>query len=220
MWVNLYAHVSRISTQKPRVTILAAIVSQAKNGENGAFQEVLPVRRSHIRTVTLRAWSCSPHETGFGRCTDSILCRSKKTARKMGTCLGTQPSRTDPYQRPRAIARCSGPVSLDHLPRINQGREVQADNIHLQFDSIVVLNHGSNEELVYSPKESSLHVLPALVFPDGKELLAAGLRNNALSIEVIRISLVAHEAVDLGEISGNFDPAWGEREKPSYSARP
>ena len=99
-------------------------------------------------------------------------------------------------------------------------RSRPADNIHLQFDSIVVLNHGSNEELVYSPKESSLHVLPALVFPDGKELLAAGLRNNALSIEVIRISLVAHEAVDLGEISGNFDPAWGEREKPSYSARP
>ena len=69
---------------------------------------------------------------------------------------------------------------------------------------------GLHEELVYSPKESSLHVLPALVFPDGKELLAAGLRNNSLSIEVIRISLATHEAVDLGEISGNFDPAWGE----------
>ena len=67
-----------MSTQKPRLTILAAIVSQAKNGENGAFQEVLPVRRPHIRTITLRTWSRSPHETGFWRCTDSILCRSGK----------------------------------------------------------------------------------------------------------------------------------------------
>jgi serine/threonine protein kinase len=73
-----------------------------------------------------------------------------------------------------------------------------------------VQKSGLHEELVYSPKESSLHVLPALVFPDGKELLAAGLRNNSQSIEVIRISLATHEAVDLGEISGNFDPAWGE----------
>ena len=67
-----------MSTQKPRLTILAAIVSQAKNGENGAFQEVLPVRRPHIRTMTLRTWSRSPHETGFWRYTDSILCRSGK----------------------------------------------------------------------------------------------------------------------------------------------
>ena len=97
------------------------------------LQEVLPVRRSHIRTMTLRAWSCSPHETGFGRCTDSILCRSKKTARKMGTCLGTQPSRTDPYQRPRVIAfNCSKPISLNNLPRINQHREVEVDDVHTE----------------------------------------------------------------------------------------
>jgi len=33
---------------------------------------------------------------------------------------------------------------LGNLPRINQRREIKADNIHLQFDSIVVLNHGAN----------------------------------------------------------------------------
>ena len=64
---GLDAWVSRISTQKPCLTIPAAIGSQAKKWENGMLQEVLPVRRSHIRTVTLRAWSCSTHETGFVR---------------------------------------------------------------------------------------------------------------------------------------------------------
>jgi len=110
---------SRMSTQKPRVTILAAIVSQAKNGENGAFQEVLPVRRSHIRTVTLRE-----ELVRLIRQLQSYLAPSeKKVHRKMGNCLGTQPSRTDPHQRPKAIARCSEPVSLGNLPRINQRRE-------------------------------------------------------------------------------------------------
>ena len=39
---------------------------------------------------------------------------------------------------------CSKAISPDSLPRINQRREVEADNIHLQFCSIVVLNHGAN----------------------------------------------------------------------------
>jgi len=34
--------------------------------------------------------------------------------------------------------------SFDNLPRINQRREVEADDVHLQFDSIVVVNHGAN----------------------------------------------------------------------------
>src|SRR5215469_10694108 len=81
---------SRMSTQKPRVTILAAIVSQAKNGENGAFQEVLPVRRSHIRTVTLRAGACSPHKT-----TSILSCAEReKSASKNGQLLG-YPTRQD-----------------------------------------------------------------------------------------------------------------------------
>jgi hypothetical protein len=57
MWVNLYANLSRISTQKPRVTIPAAIRSQAKKRKNGAFQEVLPVRRSHRAAVVCNAAS-------------------------------------------------------------------------------------------------------------------------------------------------------------------
>ena len=62
----------------------------------------------------------------------------------MGNCLGSQPGRTDPLsQRLRAIARCSGPVSLDNLPRINQRREV-----HLQFDYILILNDGANDSIL------------------------------------------------------------------------
>ena len=39
-------------------------------------------------------------------------------------------------------------TSLDNLPRINQRREVEADDVHLQFDSIVVLNHGANDGIL------------------------------------------------------------------------
>ena len=35
-------------------------------------------------------------------------------------------------------------ISLDNLPSINQRSEVEADNIHLQFHSIVVVNHGAH----------------------------------------------------------------------------
>jgi hypothetical protein len=42
-------------------------------------------------------------------------------------------------------------ISLDHLPRINQRREVEADNIHLQFDSVGVVNHGANNGILSFP---------------------------------------------------------------------
>ena len=37
---------------------------------------------------------------------------------------------------------------LDNLPRINQRSEVKTDDIHLQFDSIVVVNHGTNDSIL------------------------------------------------------------------------
>ena len=113
------ALVSRMSSEKSFVTILAAIRSQEKKRENGPLQEVLPVRSSHIRTMTLRASSCcSPHKTEL-----YLVPERRKSARKMGNCLGSQPGRTDPLsQRLRAIARCSGPVSLDNLLHIDQRR--------------------------------------------------------------------------------------------------
>jgi hypothetical protein len=38
---------------------------------------------------------------------------------------------------PEQFGICSNPISLDNLPGINQGREVEADHIHLQFGAIV-----------------------------------------------------------------------------------
>jgi hypothetical protein len=34
------------------------------------------------------------------------------------------------------------------LPRINQRREVETDNIHLQFETVAVVNHGSNDSIL------------------------------------------------------------------------
>jgi predicted phage gp36 major capsid-like protein len=69
---------SRMSSEKPFITILAAIGSQEKKRENGALQEVLPARRSHIRAVTHRAGSCSPHKT-----TSTLsLCRARKKCKE------------------------------------------------------------------------------------------------------------------------------------------
>jgi hypothetical protein len=41
-----------------------------------------------------------------------------------------------------------GATSLNNLPRIDQRREVETDNIHLSLDSIVVLNHGANDGIL------------------------------------------------------------------------
>lgn len=80
------ALISRMSSEKSFVTILAAIRSQEKKRENGPLQEVLPVRSSHIRTMTLRASSCSPHKTEL-----YLVPERRKSAGKMANCLGSQP---------------------------------------------------------------------------------------------------------------------------------
>ena len=80
------ALISRMSSEKSFVTILAAIRSQEKKRENGPLQEALPVRSSHIRTMTLRASSCSPHKTEL-----YLVPERRKSAGKMANCLGSQP---------------------------------------------------------------------------------------------------------------------------------
>ena len=37
---------------------------------------------------------------------------------------------------------------LDNLPRINQRGEVEADNVHLEFDYILILNHGADDSIL------------------------------------------------------------------------
>src|SRR6516162_2046201 len=86
--------------QKSFATNLAAIGSQAKKRENGAFQEIPPVRRSHIPTMTLRAWSRWPHKT------DSYLVPSEEKVQEKWVIawVSNQAERTL-INRSRAIAR-------------------------------------------------------------------------------------------------------------------
>ena len=49
---------------------------------------------------------------------------------------------------PEQFGICSNPISLDNLPGINQGREVEADHIHLQLRAIAALNHGANDSIL------------------------------------------------------------------------
>jgi hypothetical protein len=39
-------------------------------------------------------------------------------------------------------------LAINNPRQVNQRREVQTDNIHLQFDSIVVVNHSANDGIL------------------------------------------------------------------------
>ncbi len=73
-------------------------------------------------------------------------------------------------------------------------------------------NSGVGEELVYSSQGTGLFFIPLLLFPGGNDLLAARVPlDYGPSFHFYRIDVTTHEAVDLGEISGNaFDVVWGE----------
>jgi serine/threonine protein kinase/Tol biopolymer transport system component len=69
---------------------------------------------------------------------------------------------------------------------------------------------GIGEEVMYNPGATGLLLVPVLVFPGGNELLVAGYKSYATNYRFYRINLTSHEAVDLGEVSGSSDIAWGE----------
>ena len=70
---------------------------------------------------------------------------------------------------------------------------------------------GVNEESVYNFEGTGLRFTPLLVFPGGNDLLAAGVRGFSPNFSFYRINLTSHEAVDLGEVSGNpNDVVWAE----------
>ena len=96
------ALISRMSSEKSFATNLAAIGSQAKKRENGAFQEVLSVRRSHIRSMTLRAWSRSPHKTDL-----YLVPSEEKVQEKWVIAWVTNQVGRTLINGSRAIARCS-----------------------------------------------------------------------------------------------------------------
>jgi serine/threonine protein kinase len=70
---------------------------------------------------------------------------------------------------------------------------------------------GLNEELVYNSEGSDLRFVPLLLFPGGDDLLvAAAPPSFGPKFHFYRIGVTNHEAVDLGEVSGNYDVAWAQ----------
>ncbi len=69
---------------------------------------------------------------------------------------------------------------------------------------------GIGEESVYSPQGTGLAFIPVLLFPGGNDLLAAAVRRGTPNFHFYRINVASHEAVDLGEVSGNRDVVWAE----------
>jgi serine/threonine protein kinase/Tol biopolymer transport system component len=81
---------------------------------------------------------------------------------------------------------------------------------------------GLNEELVYNFEKSDLSLIPLLVFPGGNDLLAAALRRwDSPNFGFYRINVTGHEAVGLGDVSGNpFDVVWAEPGKSVLFSHP
>jgi serine/threonine protein kinase/Tol biopolymer transport system component len=71
---------------------------------------------------------------------------------------------------------------------------------------------GLKEELVYDFKGTGIYCIPLLVFPDGNDLLAARIpQGDYRAFHFIKINTASHEALDLGEVSGNrYEAVWGE----------
>ncbi|MFZ0739054.1 MAG: protein kinase [Candidatus Acidiferrales bacterium] len=80
---------------------------------------------------------------------------------------------------------------------------------------------GLNEELVYNSEGSSQPVVPLLLFPGGNDLLAARLpMGTGPEFHFFKINVATHEAVDLGQVSGNpADVVWSEPGKTVLFSR-
>jgi len=83
-----------------------------------------------------------------------------------------------------------------------------------KFDSSGIFRaekSGLNEELVYNGKDTGLFLLPMLLFPGGNDLLAVGVPGNfGPKFHFYRIDLTIHQAIDLGEVSGDYNVVWAE----------
>jgi serine/threonine protein kinase/Tol biopolymer transport system component len=69
---------------------------------------------------------------------------------------------------------------------------------------------GLNEELVYSPEGTGMSFIPLLLFPGGKDLLAAAGQPDSPKFSFYRIDVTSRKAIDLGEVTGNPDVVWAE----------
>ena len=82
---------------------------------------------------------------------------------------------------------------------------------------------GVNEERVYNSEGTNLKFMSLLLYPGGNDLLAGGFRSTFSSnVTFYRINLASHEAVDLGEVSGNLEipeVVWAEPGKSVLLSR-
>jgi DNA-binding winged helix-turn-helix (wHTH) protein/Tol biopolymer transport system component len=101
-------------------------------------------------------------------------------------------------------------VSATHVVPSLDGASV----FYVKLESLAVFRaskSGLNEELVYNFKGAGQSFFPVLAFPSGNDLLAAAVRTHSPNFRLYSINLTSHEAVDLGELSGNpFDVVWAE----------
>jgi Tol biopolymer transport system component/predicted Ser/Thr protein kinase len=79
---------------------------------------------------------------------------------------------------------------------------------------------GLNEELVYNHEGAGLSFFTLQVFPSGNDLLAGASQQSSPNLRLYRINVNSHEAVDLGEVSGNATGAvWVEPGKTVLFSR-
>jgi serine/threonine protein kinase/Tol biopolymer transport system component len=79
---------------------------------------------------------------------------------------------------------------------------------------------GVGEELLYNSQSTGFSLRPLLLFPGGNDLLAADGPVFSPNFRFYRINVTSHEAVDLGEVSGNsFDVVWAEPGKSVLFSR-
>jgi serine/threonine protein kinase len=78
---------------------------------------------------------------------------------------------------------------------------------------------GLNEELVFKSEGTGLFFVPVLLYPGGNDLLAAGFHMGSSNFSFYRIHVNNREALDLGEVSGNYDVVWAEPGKTVLFSR-
>jgi len=79
---------------------------------------------------------------------------------------------------------------------------------------------GLNEELVYNQEGAGLKFFALQVFPSNNDLLAGSLQQPSPNLRFYRINVNSHEAVDLGEVSGDASGrVWAEPGKTVLFSR-
>lgn len=76
-----------------------------------------------------------------------------------------------------------------------------------------------NSQLICAADDTRVFLKPLLLFPGGKDLLAAAWRSDAPDPRLIKIDVNSHKTADLGELPGNADVAWDQPGKSLLFSR-